>query len=71
MSNDFCLRVVELLNMTVETEWRSIEARNPNLKFAWIRQIAKGGITEPGCSKLIALYLELTAEPFVIQRKEA
>ena len=69
MSNEFCARVVELLNMTAENDWRAIEARNPTLRFAWIRQVAKGAITQPGCGKLIALYLELTDEPFVICRK--
>lgn len=69
MNDDFYQRVIDLLNATAEVQWREIELRNPSLKFAWIRQIAKGNITEPGCKKLITLYCELTEEPFVIQRK--
>ncbi len=69
MSNDFYLKVIDLLDATAEGDWHAIAKRNPALKFPWIRQMAKRNITEPGCGKLIALYLELTDEPFVIQRE--
>jgi hypothetical protein len=69
MCDDLCARVIDLLNMTNEDHWRAIANRNPALKFAWIRQVAKENITEPGYSKLALLYCELTDEPFVIQRK--
>lgn len=58
---------MELLDQTAEDDWRKI-ANDTSLKFAWIRAVAKGQITECGSAKLEQLYLALTDAPCVIVR---
>ena len=68
MKSKLAQTTFELLEATAADDWRRI-ADTTGLKFAWIRQFALGHISEPGASKLEALYCALTDEPLTICRE--
>jgi len=66
MTGIYYKTTIELLNSTASEDWQRI-ADQTGLKFAWIRALALGKITDPSVNKIEILHLNLTGTRFPAQ----